>query len=101
MCPPLYLQVCAVIGGILIIADIFRSAGGWFFFLGFWFIVYNIIVIVIETCIPNVSIHQLIDAIILFAYAALWMLSAILNISFAIAIADALLGVASVSLGGF
>jgi len=93
-CP---VQVCAVIGGILIIADFFRSTGGWFFFVGFWFIVYMIIVIVIESCL-HFGMHKLIDAIVLFAYAALWLLSAILNISFAIAIADALLGVASVSI---
>ncbi len=71
--------------------------GGWFFFVGFWFIVYNIIVIVIETCIPNLSIHKRMDCTTLFIYVALWFLSSIVNFSLVIAYKDALLGVISVS----
>jgi hypothetical protein len=54
------LQPIAALGLIFIIAALFASVGGWFFFVGFSYIVYVIIVFVIEMFIPNVYVHRLI-----------------------------------------
>ena len=57
---PLPLQPVAALGLIFIIASVFQYTGGWFFFVGVWYIVYVVIVFVIEMCIPRVFIYRLI-----------------------------------------
>lgn len=85
----------AALSLIFVIAALFESVGGWFFVVGFSYILYVVIVFVIEMCIPRVYVHRLIDAIVVFAYAGLWLFSSVLNTVFAAKDESVLLGLAA------
>ena len=44
----------------MVFISFFAGAGGWYIFVGFWYIVYVIIVFVVEMLLPNIYIHRLI-----------------------------------------
>ncbi|MCG8624006.1 MAG: hypothetical protein MJE68_18700 [Proteobacteria bacterium] len=54
------MQVVAVVGLILTFVAFLSGPGGWYIFVGFGYIVYVVIVFVIEMFIAGVYVHRLI-----------------------------------------
>lgn len=54
------LQVVAVVGLVLTFVAWLSGPGGWYIFVGFGYIVYVVIVFVIEMFIAGVYVHRLI-----------------------------------------
>ena len=57
------VQVVAVVGLILTFVAFLSGPGGWYIFVGFGYIVYVIIVFVIEMFLPNIYVHRLIVSV--------------------------------------
>ena len=56
----LALQAVAVVGLILVFISFISGIGGWYIFVGFGYIVYVIIVFVIEMFLTGIYVHRLI-----------------------------------------
>ena len=54
------LQVVAVVGLVLTFVAFLSGPGGWYLFVGFGYIVYVVIVFVIEMFLDGIYVHRLI-----------------------------------------
>lgn len=53
------MQAIAIVGIIMTAAAFYSAHGGWYYFVGIGHIFYVIILIVVETFVPNVHIHRI------------------------------------------
>jgi len=73
----------------------FSGPGGWFFFVSISYVIYIVIVIVIEVFVPWIYVHRLIDGLVCIGYAILWGVVAIVYTAFAAQLSNGVLGAAA------
>jgi len=89
--------VVVIIPFILTIVAFLSGPGGWFFFVSISYVIYIVIVIVIEVFVPGIYVHRLIDGLVCIGYAILWGVAAIVHTVSAAQFSNGVLGAAAVS----